>query len=34
MPNPGGYEPFMVTYENDSDLEQVIDIIKPLRVVS
>ncbi|EQL03352.1 FAD binding domain-containing protein [Ophiocordyceps sinensis CO18] len=32
MPNPGGYEPFMVTYENDSDLEQVIDIIKPLRV--
>ncbi|ORY60825.1 FAD binding domain-containing protein [Pseudomassariella vexata] len=32
MPNPHGYTPFMVTYEKDSDLPAVIDIIRPLRV--
>ncbi|WYZ37740.1 hypothetical protein EsH8_II_001246 [Colletotrichum jinshuiense] len=32
MPAPPGITPFMVTYENDEDLEAVVDIIRPLRV--
>lgn len=32
MPRPPGFEPFMITYEKDEDLPQIIDIIRPLRV--
>ncbi|KAL8296509.1 hypothetical protein RB597_005881 [Gaeumannomyces tritici] len=32
MPVPPGYEPFMITYENEDGLAAVIDIIRPLRV--
>ncbi|KAH8777712.1 FAD binding domain-containing protein [Diaporthe sp. PMI_573] len=32
MPRPPGMEAFMVTYEKDEDLPQIIDIIGPLRV--
>ncbi|KAL8407704.1 hypothetical protein RB594_006515 [Gaeumannomyces avenae] len=32
MPAPPGYEPFMITYENEDDLAAVVDIIRPLRV--
>jgi hypothetical protein len=33
MPNPGGYQAYMVTFPRDDDLHAVIDIIKPLRMV-
>ncbi|KAL8346335.1 hypothetical protein RB598_000303 [Gaeumannomyces tritici] len=32
MPAPPGYEPFMITYENEDGLAAVVDIIRPLRV--
>ncbi|KAH6673908.1 hypothetical protein F5X68DRAFT_246637 [Plectosphaerella plurivora] len=32
MPNPGGYQPYEITFENDSDLPRIIDIIRPLRL--
>lgn len=32
MPNPGGHESFMYTFANESDLAQVIEIIRPLRI--
>ncbi|KZL83372.1 vanillyl-alcohol oxidase [Colletotrichum incanum] len=32
MPNPGGYQPYEITFENDSDLPKVVDIIRPLRL--
>lgn len=34
MPAAPGFTPFMVTYEKDEDLAAVVDIIRPLRVVS
>jgi len=33
MPNPGGYQAYMITFPKDEDLHQIIDIIRPLRVV-
>ncbi|KAM0276203.1 hypothetical protein ACHAQH_007010 [Verticillium albo-atrum] len=32
MPNPGGYQPYEITFENDSDLPLIVDIIRPLRL--
>ncbi|KAF2185912.1 vanillyl alcohol oxidase [Zopfia rhizophila CBS 207.26] len=32
MPNPGGYESFMYTFQNESDLAPLIEIIRPLRI--
>ncbi|KAK3306379.1 uncharacterized protein B0T15DRAFT_527077 [Chaetomium strumarium] len=32
MPNPGGYEAFMYTFAKDEDLEQLMEIIRPLRI--
>ncbi|KAL4791195.1 hypothetical protein BDV19DRAFT_401498 [Aspergillus venezuelensis] len=32
MPNPGGYQAYMITFPKDDDLRQAIDIIRPLRV--
>ncbi|KAF2123128.1 hypothetical protein BDV96DRAFT_593578 [Lophiotrema nucula] len=32
MPNPGGYESFMYTFQNESDLAPLMDIIRPLRI--
>lgn len=32
MPEPPGYRPYLITFENESDLEQIVDIILPLRI--
>ncbi|PSS27642.1 hypothetical protein M430DRAFT_91627 [Amorphotheca resinae ATCC 22711] len=32
MPNPGGYQAYMITFPRDEDLHQVMDIIRPLRI--
>ncbi|KAH8879214.1 vanillyl alcohol oxidase [Thozetella sp. PMI_491] len=32
MPNPGGYQAYEFTFENDSDLPKIIEIIRPLRL--
>lgn len=32
MPNPGGFESFMYTFANESDLAPLIDVIRPLRI--
>ncbi|KAF1962087.1 FAD-linked oxidase-like protein [Byssothecium circinans] len=32
MPNPGDYESFMYTFQNESDLAPLIEIIRPLRI--
>ncbi|KAL5375150.1 hypothetical protein PMIN04_001965 [Paraphaeosphaeria minitans] len=32
MPNPGGFESFMYTFPNESDLAPLIEIIRPLRI--
>jgi hypothetical protein len=34
MPNPGGYQPYEFTFEKDSDLPKIVEIIRPLRLVS
>jgi 4-cresol dehydrogenase (hydroxylating) flavoprotein subunit len=34
MPEPPGYRPYMVSFEREEDLEQVIDILRPLKVNS
>lgn len=33
MPNPGGYQAYMISLPRDEDLKQAVDIIRPLRVV-
>jgi hypothetical protein len=33
MPNPGGYQAYMITLPRDEDLHKAVDIIRPLRVV-
>jgi hypothetical protein len=33
MPNPGGYQAYMITFSRDEDLHQIIDTIRPLRLV-
>ena len=32
MPEPPGYSPYMVTFDKEEDLHQVIEIIRPLRI--
>ncbi|KAH8899922.1 FAD-linked oxidase-like protein [Thozetella sp. PMI_491] len=32
MPNPGGYESFMYTFQKEEDLAPLIEIIRPLRI--
>ncbi|KAF3399468.1 Vanillyl-alcohol oxidase [Talaromyces pinophilus] len=32
MPNPGGYESYLYTFPNESDLAPLVDIIRPLRI--
>jgi hypothetical protein len=34
MPNPGGYQAYMITFEKDDDLPAIVDVIRPLRLVS
>lgn len=34
MPDPGGYQSYMITFEKDSDLHQAIEIIRPLRLAN
>ena len=33
MPNPGGFQVYMITFPKDEDLHQAIEIIRPLRTV-
>lgn len=32
MPDPGGYQPYMISFEREDDIEQVIEITRPLRL--
>lgn len=32
MPEPPGYRPYMISFEHEEDLEQVVDILRPLKV--
>ncbi len=32
MPEPPGYRPYLVTFENEEDLEQVTDLVRPLKL--
>ncbi|KAL2783798.1 hypothetical protein BJX66DRAFT_344626 [Aspergillus keveii] len=32
MPNPGGHESFMYTFEKEEDLPEIVEIIRPLRI--
>ncbi|KAF2014751.1 vanillyl alcohol oxidase [Aaosphaeria arxii CBS 175.79] len=34
MPNPGGFESFMYTFQNESDLAPLMEIIRPLRIAN
>jgi hypothetical protein len=34
MPNPGGYQAYLITLPKDEDLHKALDIIRPLRLVS
>ena len=34
MPNPGGYQSYLITFPKDEDLHKAVDIIRPLRLVS
>lgn len=34
MPDPGGYQSYMITFSKDSDLYQAIEIIRPLRLAN
>ncbi|ORY57418.1 FAD-linked oxidase-like protein [Pseudomassariella vexata] len=31
MPNPGGYQPYLITFEKDDDLPKIVEIIRQLR---
>lgn len=33
MPNPGGYQAYMITFPRDDDLSAIVDVIRPLRLV-
>ena len=33
MPNPGGYQAYMISLPRDGDLHQAMEIIRPLRLV-
>ena len=32
MPNPGGYQAYMITFPRDDDLKQIVEILRPLRI--
>lgn len=32
MPNPGGYQAYMITFPRDDDLHAIMETIRPLRV--
>jgi len=32
MPEPPGYRPYLVTFDNEEDLEQVTDLVRPLKL--
>ncbi|KAF5857505.1 hypothetical protein ETB97_005683 [Aspergillus alliaceus] len=32
MPNPGGYQAYMITFPRDDDLDQIVEILRPLRI--
>ncbi|KAE8319073.1 hypothetical protein BDV41DRAFT_560370 [Aspergillus transmontanensis] len=32
MPNPGGYQAYMITFPRDKDLDQIVEILRPLRI--
>lgn len=32
MPEPAGYRPYMITFEREEDIEQVIEVLRPLKV--
>ncbi len=32
MPEPAGYRPYMITFEREEDIEEVVEILRPLRV--
>lgn len=32
MPNPGGYQAYLITFERDSDLPQIVEIVRQLRL--
>ncbi|KAI3529091.1 vanillyl-alcohol oxidase [Colletotrichum filicis] len=32
MPNPGGYQAYMITFPREDDLSEIVDIIRPLRL--
>ncbi len=34
MPDPGGYRPYLITFENEDDIEQVTEKLRPLKVGS
>lgn len=34
MPNPGGYQAYLITLPKDEDLAKALEIIRPLRLVS
>lgn len=31
MPNPGGYQAYMITFPKDDDLHAIMEVIRPLR---
>jgi len=33
MPNPGGYQAYMITFENESDLPEIVEIVRQLRIM-
>jgi hypothetical protein len=33
MPNPGGYQSYLITFPKEDDLKKAVDIIRPLRLV-
>ncbi len=34
MPEPPGYRPYMITFEREEDIEQVVEVLRPLKVNS
>jgi 4-cresol dehydrogenase (hydroxylating) len=34
MPEPAGYRPYMISFEKEEDIEQVVEILRPLKVGS
>jgi 4-cresol dehydrogenase (hydroxylating) len=34
MPEPPGYRPYMISFEREEDIEQIVDVLRPLKVNS